>query len=109
MSFIELMSLILLCLVAWFWLDSIKVREIGVQAARAACGRAGVHFLDETVATRSLRFARDDDGHVCFRRVYEFEYSGSGHDRQRGSVVIEGREIVLLEIGSRSPPAFTVH
>lgn len=108
MSLTELFALVLLCLLGWFWLDSIRVRELGVQAARAACRREGVQFLDETVSIRSVRFARDDDGRLSLRRVYDFEYSGSGDDRQRGSVMLLGGEVVLLDVGRR-PPQFTVH
>jgi len=106
MSSSELIALIVLCLLAWFWLDSIKVRELGIQAARASCAREGVQLLDDTVAIRLLRLARNDQGRVCLRRVYEFEYSGSGDDRQRGSVMLLGREVVMLEVrGPRSWPA----
>lgn len=98
-----------LALVGWFWLDSIRIREIGMQAARAACQREGVQLLDDTVATRSLRFARDEHGRLCLQRVYEFEYSRSGNDRVRGSVMLQGREVVLLDVSRSAVPTFTVH
>ncbi len=110
MSLTELFALVVLCLLAWFWLDGIKAREIGVKAARASCAREGVQLLDDTVAMRSLRLARDDDGRVRFRRVYEFEYSASGDDRQGGAVTLLGREVVMLELTAHRPrPRFTVH
>lgn len=97
----ETVAFIALCALGWFWLDGIKVREIGIEAARRACEREGVQLLDDTVAFRSLRPARNDAGRMSLRRVYEFEYSGSGDDRQRGSVVLLGREVVLLDVGAR--------
>lgn len=97
MASIEVLALLVLCLLAWFWLDGIKARELGVGVARASCARAGVQFLDETVSIRSLRVARDDDGRLRIRRAYDFEYSASGNDRQRGSVILLGREVVLLD------------
>lgn len=108
-SFAELLALMALALVGWFWLDSIRIREIGMQAARAACQREGVQLLDDTVATRSLRFARDDDGRLCLQRAYEFEYSRTGNDRVRGSVMLRGREVVLLDVSGSAAPSFTVH
>nr|MBL8457063.1 DUF3301 domain-containing protein [Zoogloeaceae bacterium] len=98
MNTAELIVLILLCLLAWFWLDSIKVRELGVKAARESCLREGVQLLDDTVAFRSLRPARDDNGQVLLQRVYDFEYSGNGNDRYRGSVMLLGREVVMLDV-----------
>lgn len=97
----ETVSLLVLCLVAWFWLDSVKVRELGISAARRACERDGLQLLDDTVSVSSLRPVRNENGHVTLRRVYDFEYSGSGDDRQRGSVVLLGREVVLVDVGAQ--------
>ncbi|NMG42761.1 DUF3301 domain-containing protein [Aromatoleum toluvorans] len=109
MSFAELLALMLLCLCGWFWLDGVRTREIGVQAARAACRREGVQFLDETVSSRSFRLVRDEDGRLCPQRVYEFEYSVSGNDRVRGSVMLRGKEVVMIEVGQPPAPVFTLH
>ncbi|MFN3985677.1 MAG: DUF3301 domain-containing protein [Rhodocyclaceae bacterium] len=98
MNTYELLALLLLCGAVWFWLDSIKVRELGVRAARESCRREGVQLLDDTVAFRSLRAARDDNGRVALRRVYDFEYSGTGNDRYRGSVMLLGRDVVMLDL-----------
>ena len=59
MQFGEILLLIVLGLGAWFWLGTLRAREAGVRAARAACEREGVQLLDETVAGRSVRPARD--------------------------------------------------
>lgn len=108
-SFPELLGFMLLCLLGWFWLDGVKTREIGVQAARAACRREGVQFLDESVSSRSFRLVRDEAGRLCPQRVYDFEYSVSGNDRVQGSVVVRGKQVVMLEIGPPGAPTFTLH
>ena len=107
MSVAEVFALIVLCLLGWFWLDSIKVREAGVQAARAACLRERVQLLDDTISIRSVRVGRNGEGRVCFRRAYDFEFSGSGDDRRRGTVMLLGTDVVLLDIGIRPVPTFT--
>lgn len=96
----EVVALLLLGAAAWFWHDTIRAREAGVKAARSACQRAGVQLLDDTVALRTMRPARDEAGHLTLRRVYEFEFSGSGFDRQPGAVVLLGREVEMLDIAS---------
>jgi hypothetical protein len=78
MNWYELMLLCVLIGAVWFWLDSMKAREIGIQAARNACAEEGLQFLDETVAGRSLRLVRDDDGVLRLQRVFAFEYSDTG-------------------------------
>ena len=105
MRFGELALLIALGLVLWFWLDSLKAREAGVRAARSACEREGLQLLDETVAGRSVRPARDDDGRVTLERAYDFDYSRNGYDRYRGAVVLQGREVVLLDLGGEGREA----
>ena len=78
MSFVELLGFLALGAIVWYWFDSLKAREIGVDAARRACAREGVQFLDETVVGQGLRLARDDDGRV----------------------VLEGREVVLVDVSA---------
>jgi len=97
MSFIELLAVLVLGAVVWFWFDSLKAREAGLDAARRACLREGLQFLDETVVGHGIRFERDDKGHLILRRGFDFEYSLSGDDRYRGAVVIEGRDVVLVD------------
>ena len=97
MSFIELLTVLVLGAVVWFWFDSLKAREVGLDAARRACLREGLQFLDETVVGHGIRFERDDKGHLVLRRGFDFEYSLSGDDRYRGAVVIEGRDVVLVD------------
>ena len=38
--------------------------------------------------------------HDALRRAFEFEYSVSGDDRYAGSVVLEGREVVLVDVSA---------
>lgn len=101
MPILEIFSLLILGAATWLWLDSMKAREICIPAARAACEVEGLLFLDETVAIDSLWPARDDDGQLQLRRVYSFEYSETGNDREKGSVTMMGREVVAFYIRPR--------
>jgi len=94
----EVTLLLVLALTGWLWWDTLKSRETGMQAARDICEREGVQLLDDTVFCRSIRPARNDMGQVTLRRIYDFEYSGSGNDRYRGSVMLLGREVVMLDV-----------
>ena len=94
----SLFILILLALLAWYWQDGLKAREIGIAAARQACHKEGLQFLDDTVLIRSLRLARDNDGQLKLRRVYAFEYSDTGDNRQPGSVTLLGQRVELLHV-----------
>jgi hypothetical protein len=76
-----------------FWVDSLRARERALAAGRAACRRNGLQLLDETVAGAGLRLARNDAGELRIRRVFVFEFSDTGDNRRRGSVVVLGAEV----------------
>lgn len=98
MDLLELLFLLLLGGLVWFWLDGLKAREIGIEAARVACAEEGLQLLDETVVGRSTAFARSDDGRLMLRRVFAFEYSDTGDNRRSGSVSLLGHEVELLHV-----------
>jgi hypothetical protein len=107
---VEIASLLALGALGWFWLDSLRARDAAVVAARQACASEGLQFLDETVAIGGLKPARNDDGQLLLRRVYNFEYSDTGDNRRQGSVILLGQRVMLLNIGLRpltEPP--TLH
>lgn len=105
MGVLEIIGLGLAGGLAWLWFDSLKAREIGVQAARLACASEGVQLLDETVAIRSLRPQRNDYGRLLLRRIYSFEYSDTGDNRRPGSVVLLGHRVVVINVGESRPAA----
>lgn len=97
----EIISLALLGALAWLWYDSIHVRDICIRAAKAACAADGLQLLDDTVAIASLKLARDDDGRLLLRRAYHFDYSETGDNRRRGSVVMLGAKVLVVNVGLR--------
>ena len=107
MDWFDLLTIILLLGIAWFWIDSIKAREIAVRRARQECEVEGAQFLDDTVASTKVGLARDDDGRVVLHRVYSFEYSDTGNNRRPGSIVMQGQEVLFVNVGLRVMP--TLH
>ncbi len=101
---IDLVGVLVLAALAWLWWDSLKARDAGIAAVRAACEAEGLQLLDETVAIAGLKPARDDDGRLALRRVYEFEYTDTGDNRRRGSLVMLGQRVLVINIGLRLVP-----
>jgi hypothetical protein len=97
----EIIVVVLLVALGAFWLTSLKVREAAVKAARAACETEGLLLLDDTVAIRALKLARNAAGHLRIQRTYDFEYSDTGDNRRKGSVVLVGTRVVVFNIGVR--------
>ena len=97
----EIVALVFLAAGGWFLWDSLKVRETANAAMRAACREEGLLFLDDTVALQSVWPARNRNGHLVLRRIYEFEYSDTGHNRRKGSITMIANDIAELHVGPR--------
>ena len=94
----SLSFILLLLLIAWFWLDSLRAREIATGICRAACEQRQVQFLDQTVALRRLYLRWPSTG-VRIRRVYRFDYSEEGVGRHTGHVIMLGTALEQLSMG----------
>ena len=48
----SLLAIFVLLLIGWYWLDSLRARELALGICRAACEERELQFLDQTVALR---------------------------------------------------------
>jgi hypothetical protein len=100
----SLTLLAIIGLLVWFWLESLKSRDIAIQVARISCRQQELQLLDGTASLQTIRpyfRNRDDYG---LRRTYTFDYSGDGISRQTGCVVLCNSRVVsiVLESGQGS-------
>ncbi len=103
----EILMLAFFLALAWLWWDSMQAREAAVAAARSACEAEGLQFLDDTVGIAALRPARNADGRLLLQRAYDFEFSDTGDNRMKGSVVMLGRRVLVLNLGLQPPATVT--
>lgn len=94
----ELALLLALVAAGWFAFAALRVREIAIDFARAACDRQGLQFLDFTVQGARTRFARNAQGRATLRRIYPFEFTEDGANRRTGSIVMLGSEVESLHL-----------
>ncbi len=110
MDALDVLGLLLLLGAAWLWLDSLKAREAAVAAAKAACNTEELLLLDDTVAIRRVWLGRNDDGEVRIRRVYSFEYSDTGNNRNSGSLAMLGSRVLVISLNlPDAPPPALLH
>lgn len=94
---------ILGCLfLGWFWLDSLRARELATEICRVVCKRRAVQFLDQTVALRQLRARRTESG-LRLRRVYRFDFSEEGVGRRSGYLVLVGLDLETIDLDPPEP------
>ena len=92
----ELVFLLLLAVIFWFWRDSLRARERARAASVKACRDSDVQLLDDTVALEKIGLRRGIDGRVCLERLYAFEFTDTGLVRRRGIVILIGEHVEVL-------------
>ncbi len=70
------------------WRNALRARETAIAVCRRLCRSYELQLLDDTVALCSLRPARSRRFGLALRRVYTFDFSRDGTDRESGSVTI---------------------
>jgi Protein of unknown function (DUF3301) len=109
-SVLELVCFITAAAAVWLWMDSLRVRELAIQAARAACVAEGMMLLDDTIAISSLKPVRNSDGRVVLQRAYDFDYTDNGNNRIKGGIVMLGHVVIMLNVGhGQSPHLRVIH
>lgn len=98
-----ILYLLLLGLLAWFWLDSLRSREIATHTCKAVCKRDQLQFLDDTVSLQHLSIARDPQGRLKLRRAYRFDFAITGDRRYQGLVVMLGSQLQVLKMETDDP------
>ncbi len=97
----ETLSLLFLVALAWLWFDSVQVRAKAVREVMEVCAAEGIQLLDESVSISKLMLSRDEDGQLRIQRVYLFDYSDTGNNRRRGSIVMLGDTVQVVNVGLR--------
>jgi len=90
-------ALSLLALAVWYGLAALRTREQASRAARDACARMDLQFLDDTVACTGVVVVRQH-GRLVLRRQYEFEYTADDALRHQGRVVLTGAELSNISL-----------
>ncbi|MDP1658869.1 MAG: DUF3301 domain-containing protein [Methylotenera sp.] len=101
----ELALLILMIVIAWFWLDSMAKRERATLLGRELAARFNLQLLDETVACSKLWLARNSRGRMHFLRTYEFDVSANGADRLHCHLILLGNQLGSWHIPPYQQPA----
>ncbi len=87
-----------------YFFQSLRVRELALDAARQTCKTNGVQLLDGSVSVQRLSASRDSRGMWHVWRQYRFEYSVEGYERERGHVIMLGKRLQAVVMAERPEP-----
>lgn len=99
----DLLFLLVLAGGAGWFLNSLRVRELALQAARRACTRHEVQLLDQTVSGVRISLSRDRRRRWRVWRQYRFEYTVDGRERQAGELIMLGGQLQALIMAENGP------
>jgi len=100
----EILLLIIVSAIAWYWFDSVSKREIAVLKGKELAGRYQLQLLDETVACKKVRLARNHNGQVQLLRFYEFEVTVDGRSRLSCNIDLLGKQLQNWHIPPYAQP-----
>ena len=95
---IDLMVFLGVAVLAWYWMDALRCKEIARAAGLRACQQVEAQFLDDTVEITKLRLRRDARGQLALYREYRFEFTRNRDYRLRGEIEMLGRRVVRLAL-----------
>ena len=90
----ELMIIMLLSLLIWFWLDSIRVNEIARSIGANVCRKNNVQFLDETVHLYRFGVGKNSFGQFKLLRHYKYEFTNNEFHRYQGELTLAGKQLI---------------
>ena len=97
----EVVLFLLLVGLAVYQFQSLRVRELALQAARRACQQQGVQLLDQTVSLQRVSLSRDQKGYWRVWRQYRFDYSYDGVQRRQGHVIMLGKKLQAVVVSEQ--------
>jgi hypothetical protein len=94
----ELITLIILFLIAWFFWSGTRSKEIACSAGKTYCTEQGVQFLDHTVEQKRLRLTKDTRNNPVWYRSYQFEFATNGEFRYQGMIEMYGHHLKSIKM-----------
>ena len=94
----SLSLLILLALITWWWFDTQRSQESAKTICKQICQQFNLQLLDDTITLIQIRWQWDSRYFLRLKRIYEFEFSDSGNNRQLGWIMMRGTVMEILEL-----------
>lgn len=88
----------ILSVLIWFWLESMRVNEIARMMGAKKCRENNVQFLDDTVHLSNIKLGKNSYGQLKFVRNYNFEFTNSEKHRYQGSLSLAGKQLVKFHM-----------
>ncbi len=78
---VSLLVFLLLIMLVLLWFRFARAKELALRLVKQTCQKQQFDLLDDTITLRRVRLARDNDGRVCFKRVYRYRCYSKVEDK----------------------------
>ena len=95
-------------LLAYFWRAQ-GTRETALRATRIHLQQQQLLLLDDLVALRAVWFKRNRKGEFSLWRRYVFEFTATGHERYKGTVITLGNRVESFDLEPHRFPDDLLH
>ncbi|RDE19856.1 DUF3301 domain-containing protein [Motiliproteus coralliicola] len=100
----DLLWWFLIALLGYSWWHGRGLKDAALRAVRKYCDSQDVQLLDESLVLSGIKPGRGDDGRLCLKRHYRFEFSSTGDERYPGTVEMVGRRIRRITLDTHRMP-----
>jgi len=101
----SLIWLLAITLVAGFCWQTYQVKPYAVLAVKSKCQQLGLQLLDQSVALKSIRIKRGNNGWPNLMRCYVFEFSSTGDERYYGKIWLRGIVTESIDLAAHRLPS----
>ena len=81
-----------------YWWFGAQSREQAIVEAKRLCALDGLQFLDQTVELHKQSLTRNNQGSVCYSRLFIFQFAMTGAQRYKGRVLMAGGRVAKSEL-----------
>ena len=99
---LDLLLVLIAIALGLYWLDAVRSKDIARIAARKYCEIRDVQLLDQTVQQIRISMSRDTDDAWRVWRMYRFEYSLEGVERNFGTIKMLGPQVLDVVLDTDS-------
>jgi len=84
--------------VVCFWWQSDKVKSKAIGHAYRYCKAQNIQLLDQSMVLTKVWPARTNEGQLCLKRHYRFEFASTGEERYEGIVQLTGSRLYQITV-----------
>ena len=89
---------LLFAVIGAFWWNSDQVKSLALHYAYQLCRKHELQLLDQTLVLKNVRLKRGSNDRLGLQRLYQFEFTTTGEQRYKGTLLIAGKILLSTEL-----------